>query len=55
MYGGGPPIIRPIELAGEGEVVRVEAGGLEAGFGIAVKSTTPITPFEGFLSPIAEN
>ena len=42
----GPPIIRPIELAGEGEVVRVELGGLETGFGIAVKCTNPITQFE---------
>ena len=49
----GPPITRPIELAGEGEVVRVEAGGLEARFGIAVKYTSPITQFESFFSPAA--
>jgi len=42
----GPPIIHPIELAGEGEVVRVESVGHEPGFGIAVKCTNPITQFE---------
>ncbi len=49
----GPPMIRPIELAGTGEVVRVEPRGLEAGFGIAVEYTTPIFQFESFLSPTA--
>jgi hypothetical protein len=49
----GPPIIRPIELSCEGEVVRVELGGLEGGFGIAVKYTTLITQSESFLSPTA--
>ena len=49
----GPPIIHPIELVGEGEVVRVEPGGIEPGFGIAVKYTTPITQFESFLVPTA--
>ena len=37
-----------IELAGEGEVVRVEPGGSEAGFGIAVKCTSPIRQIEHF-------
>jgi len=49
----GPPIIRPIELAGEGEVLRVEPSEPEAGFRIAVKYTSPITQLEGFLSPTA--
>jgi hypothetical protein len=43
----------PIELAGEGEVVRVEPIGLEAGFGIAVKCRRPINQLESFLSPTA--
>jgi hypothetical protein len=43
----------PIELAGEGEVVRVEPIGPEAGFGIAVKCTSPINQLESFLSPTA--
>jgi hypothetical protein len=38
----GRQFVHPIELAGEGEVVRVEPGGPEAGFGIAVKGTSPI-------------
>ncbi len=42
----GFPMIRPIELIGEGEIVRVETSRLGAGFGIAVKYTTPITQFE---------
>jgi PilZ domain-containing protein len=49
----GLPILRPIVLSGEGEVVRVELGGPEAGFGIAVKYTNRITQFESFLSPTA--
>ena len=43
----------PIELAGEGEVVRVEPIGPEAGFGIAVKCTSPMRKLESFLSPTA--
>ena len=44
----GSQFVRPIELAGEGEVVRVEPGGPEAGFGIAVKCTTPIRQIEHY-------
>jgi len=43
----------PIELAGEGEVVRVEPIGPEAGFGIAVKCTSPMRKLESFLSSTA--
>lgn len=43
----------PIELAGEGEVVRVELCGPKAGFGIAVKCTSPMNQLESFLSPTA--
>jgi hypothetical protein len=42
----------PIELAGEGEVVRVEPIG-PAGFGIAVKCTSPMRKLESFLNPTA--
>jgi hypothetical protein len=38
----GSQFVHPVELAGEGEVVRVEPGGPDAGFGIAVKCTSPI-------------
>src|ERR1019366_2550230 len=44
----GSQFVRPIELAGEGEVVRVEPGGPEAGFGIAVKCATPIRQIEHY-------
>jgi hypothetical protein len=43
----------PIELAGKGEVVRVEPIGPEAGFGIAVKCTSPMRKLESFLGPTA--
>jgi hypothetical protein len=35
LHGG--PVIRPIQLVGEGEVVRVESNAPSAGFAIAVK------------------
>lgn len=38
----GVPILRPVKLTGAGEVVRIEPARGEAGFGIAVKCTTPI-------------
>jgi hypothetical protein len=43
----------PIELAGKGEVVRVEPIGPEAGFGIAVKCMGPMRKLESFLIPTA--
>jgi hypothetical protein len=45
----GSQFVHPIELAGEGEVVRVEPGGPDAGFGIAVKCTSPIRQIEHLL------
>ena len=45
----GSQFVHPIELAGEGEVVRVEPGGPEAGFGIAVKCTSPISRIDHSL------
>src|SRR5215468_3035794 len=38
----GGTIVRPVELAGEGEVVRVQPSGLGTGFDIAVKCKKPI-------------
>lgn len=46
----GGRIVRPIELAGEGQVVRVETGGAPAGFAIAVQCKHPITQIEPYLS-----
>ncbi|HVO80846.1 MAG TPA: PilZ domain-containing protein [Terriglobales bacterium] len=40
---------RPIELVGEGKVVRVEAHGSGAGFGIAVECNRPISQMENYL------
>lgn len=45
----GGAIVRPVELAGEGEVVRVQPGGLRAGFDIAVECKKPITQIEHYL------
>jgi len=44
----GSQFVHPIELSGEGDVVRVEPGGPEAGFGIAVKCTSPIRQIEHY-------
>lgn len=41
--------LRPIELMGEGEVVRVEHGGIEGEFSIAVACRNPITQIEPYL------
>ena len=35
LHGGS--VTRPIQVMGEGEVVRVEPHGLDAGFAIAIK------------------
>ena len=43
--------VRPIEIPGKGDVVRVEPDGPEAGFGIAVKRTTPIRQIERHARP----
>jgi hypothetical protein len=42
---------RPIELAGEGEVVRVE--NRDAGFAIAVQCKQPISQIEPYLKAVA--
>jgi len=47
----GSQFVRSVELAGEGDVVRVEPGGPETGFGIALKCISPITQMEHFSAP----
>jgi PilZ domain len=49
VHGGR--VLRPIELAGEGEVVRVEHTGGE--FAIAVRCKRPITRIEPYLPAVA--
>ena len=39
----GGPVVRPIQLAGEGEVVRVEPSRSAAGFAVAVECKRPVT------------
>jgi len=45
----GGPIVHPIELAGEGKVVRVESIGADTGFAVAVECDKPIAQIEGYL------
>jgi hypothetical protein len=45
----GTPSGHPVRLKGEGEVVRVEALGPDAGFAIAVECKRPITEIEDHL------
>ena len=45
----GGRIVRPIELAGQGKVVRVENLGAGAGFAVAVECKNPITQIEPYL------
>jgi len=42
-------LVRPVHLAGEGEVVRVEPDEVDGGFGIAVKCKRPLTQIEDYL------
>lgn len=46
----GGRIMRPIELAGEGQVVRVESSGVAAGYAIAVQCKNPIVQIEPYLA-----
>jgi len=48
LHGGR--IVRPIELAGEGRVVRVESSGIPAGYAIAVQCKNPIIQIEPYLA-----
>ena len=41
--------VRPVELAGEGKVVRVQPGALGMGFGVAIECKRPITQIERYL------
>jgi len=51
LHGG--PVIRPIQVAGEGEVVRVEPHGPGARFAIAVKCKRPISQMQHALPELA--
>jgi len=45
----GEQAVRPVHLAGDGEVVRVETNEAEASFALAVKCNAPLTQLEEFL------
>jgi len=45
----GHPIVGPIQIVGEGEVVRVEPHSSGTGFAIAVKCKRPISELQGYL------
>ena len=45
----GGTIVRPVEVAGEGEVVRVQPHGLGTGFDIAVECKKPIAQIERYF------
>ena len=47
IHGG--PVIRPIQLVGEGMVLRVESYESGAGFGIAVKCDRPMSQLASYL------
>jgi hypothetical protein len=47
LKGGG--MVHPVELTGEGEVVRVQPAGIGGGFAIAVECKNPITQIERYL------
>jgi hypothetical protein len=49
----GGRIVRPIELAGQGKVVRVETLAAGAGFAVAVECNNPITQIEPYLPAAA--
>ena len=46
--------LRPLKLAGEGSVIRVEQGTSDMGFGVAIACTAPISRIESYL-PTAES
>jgi hypothetical protein len=45
----GSQSLRPIHLAGEGQIVRVEGGEADGTFAIAVKCNVPVTQLEEYL------
>jgi len=49
----GGRIVHPVEVVGEGEVVRVQPSGLGGGFAIAVECKYPITQIERYLPATA--
>jgi hypothetical protein len=50
MMVQGRHVARPIELAGQGKVVRVESYGHGTGFGIAVECDRPISQMKDYLA-----
>jgi len=45
----GKQAIRPVHLRGEEEIVRVESGGAESAFAMAVRCKAPVTQLEEYL------
>jgi hypothetical protein len=50
MTLGGGRIVRPIELTGDGHVVRVESSQAPSAYAIAVQCKNPITQIEPYLA-----
>jgi hypothetical protein len=50
----GGPVVRPVELVGEGKVVRVEPQGFGPGFAIAVECSRPITNMADYMGPSSD-
>ncbi|MBZ5704864.1 MAG: PilZ domain-containing protein [Acidobacteriia bacterium] len=48
----GGQVAHPIELVGEGRVVRIEPRGPGAGFAIAVECNRPISQMENYLAAL---
>jgi hypothetical protein len=51
MMVQGGPVLRPVELAGEGKVVRLEPQAAGLGFEIAVECSRPITRMADYMGP----
>lgn len=49
----GARMVHPIDLAGEGEIVRVEAGGSPSEFLIALKCTRPVSQIQDCVTGMA--
>ncbi|MBZ5723257.1 MAG: PilZ domain-containing protein [Acidobacteriia bacterium] len=47
----GGSVVHPVELVGEGKVVRIEPQGSGLGFAIAVECTRPIAQMADYMSP----
>jgi hypothetical protein len=51
----GGLVVRPIELVGEGKVVRVEAEESAGGFAVAVECTRPIAEMADYLDALGSS